>query len=203
MRVDTVVIYIILLLEAVLGPQPKTDYIICCGTGFGPEQHQLRPRLILTPPFFPLLSLPPSTNQPINQPHLWVFPSASRPRLSPPPSLSTMKFVMLIALLVAAFALLCIRVPSVWFALMAIDEPSDVRELGLVVASRTSCHHSLSFPPPHGRSDPPITLIYREPFPRKWSASMHGQAHHDASQSTQRSIPHTLPYSSPRRPSHS
>lgn len=46
--------------------------------------------------------------------------------------------VMLIAFLVAAFALLCIRVPSVWSALMAIDEPSDPNELGLVVASRAS-----------------------------------------------------------------
>jgi hypothetical protein len=46
--------------------------------------------------------------------------------------------VMLIAFLIAAFALLCIRVPSVWSALMAIDEPSDPNELGLVVASRAS-----------------------------------------------------------------
>jgi hypothetical protein len=47
-------------------------------------------------------------------------------------------FVMLIAFLIAAFALLCIRFPSVWSALMAIDEPSDPNELGLVVASRAS-----------------------------------------------------------------
>ena len=46
--------------------------------------------------------------------------------------------VMLIAFLVAASALVCICVPSVWSALMAIDEPSDPHELGLVVASRTS-----------------------------------------------------------------
>jgi hypothetical protein len=46
--------------------------------------------------------------------------------------------VMLIAFLVAAFALLCIRVPSAGSALMAIDKPSDPHELGLVVASRTS-----------------------------------------------------------------
>ncbi|KAI9448538.1 hypothetical protein H4582DRAFT_2051971 [Lactarius indigo] len=46
--------------------------------------------------------------------------------------------IMLVAFLVAAFAILCIRVPSVWFALMATDEPSDARELSLVVASRAS-----------------------------------------------------------------
>lgn len=49
-----------------------------------------------------------------------------------------MMFVMLIAFLIAAFAILCIRVPSVWSALMASDEPSDPHELGLVVASRVS-----------------------------------------------------------------
>jgi hypothetical protein len=49
-----------------------------------------------------------------------------------------MMLVMLVAFLIAAFALLCIRVPSVWSALMAIDEPSDPHELGLVVASRAS-----------------------------------------------------------------
>ncbi len=47
-----------------------------------------------------------------------------------------MMLVMLIAFLIAAFAILCIRVPSVWSALMAIDDPSDPHELGLVVASR-------------------------------------------------------------------
>ncbi|KAH9049233.1 hypothetical protein EDB83DRAFT_2401014 [Lactarius deliciosus] len=46
--------------------------------------------------------------------------------------------IMLVAFLVAAFAILCIRVPSVWFALMATDEPSDARELSLVVAARAS-----------------------------------------------------------------
>lgn len=46
--------------------------------------------------------------------------------------------VMFIAFLIAAFALLCIRVPSVWSALMAIDEQSDPHELSLVVASRAS-----------------------------------------------------------------
>jgi hypothetical protein len=49
-------------------------------------------------------------------------------------------FVMLIAFLIAAFALLCIRFPSVWSALMASDESSDPHELGLVVASRASWH---------------------------------------------------------------
>ncbi|KAH9970865.1 hypothetical protein BGW80DRAFT_1175414 [Lactifluus volemus] len=49
---------------------------------------------------------------------------------------------MLIAFLVAAIALLCIRVPSVWFAFMAIDKSSDVRELGLVVASRNPFRES-------------------------------------------------------------
>ncbi|KAI0289493.1 hypothetical protein BC826DRAFT_914419 [Russula brevipes] len=53
-----------------------------------------------------------------------------------------MMLVMLISFLVAAFALLCIRVPSVWYALMAIDEPSDSRELGLVVASRNPFRES-------------------------------------------------------------
>ena len=56
-------------------------------------------------------------------------------------------FIMLIASIVAAFALLCVRIPSVWSALMAIDEPSDAREMGLVVASRTFCissHHTTS-----------------------------------------------------------
>ena len=58
-----------------------------------------------------------------------------------PPSLpSRMMFVMLIAFLIAVFALLCIRFPSVWSALMASDEPSDPHELGLVVASRASWH---------------------------------------------------------------
>jgi hypothetical protein len=46
--------------------------------------------------------------------------------------------VMLIAFLVAAFALLCIRIPSARSALVAIDEPSDPQELGLVIASRMS-----------------------------------------------------------------
>jgi hypothetical protein len=49
-----------------------------------------------------------------------------------------MMLVMLIAFLIAAFALLCIRVPSDWSVLMAIDEPSDPHKLGLVVASRAS-----------------------------------------------------------------
>jgi hypothetical protein len=59
--------------------------------------------------------------------------------------------VMFVAFLIAAFALLCIRVPSVWSALMAIDEPSDPHELGLVVASRASY-------PIHTPS-PPLTLM--------------------------------------------
>ena len=49
-----------------------------------------------------------------------------------------MMLVMFIAFLTAAFALLCIRVPAVWSALIAIDESSDPHELGLVVASRAS-----------------------------------------------------------------
>ncbi|KAH9991641.1 hypothetical protein BJV74DRAFT_835981 [Russula compacta] len=53
-----------------------------------------------------------------------------------------MMFIMLIASLVAAFALLCVRIPSVWSALMAIDDPSDARELGLVVASRNPFRES-------------------------------------------------------------
>ncbi|KAH9955545.1 hypothetical protein BC827DRAFT_1141293 [Russula dissimulans] len=51
-------------------------------------------------------------------------------------------FVMLIAFLVAAFAILCLRVPSVWSALMAIDEPLGAHELGLVVASRNPFRES-------------------------------------------------------------
>ncbi|KAF8485292.1 hypothetical protein DFH94DRAFT_270350 [Russula ochroleuca] len=53
-----------------------------------------------------------------------------------------MMFVMLIAFLIAAFALLCIRFPSVWSALMASDDPSDPHELGLVVASRNPFRES-------------------------------------------------------------
>ncbi len=60
--------------------------------------------------------------------------------------------VMFIAFLVAAFVLLSLRFPAVWSALMAIDEPSDHRELGLVVASRTCFPRSF----PHSRS----TLSY-------------------------------------------
>ena len=71
-----------------------------------------------------------------------------------------MMLVMFVAFLIAAFALLCIRVPSVWSALMAIDEPSDPHELGLVVASRAS----------YASPSPSYTLIcspltFRKPFP--------------------------------------
>ncbi|KAA1465989.1 hypothetical protein DENSPDRAFT_876156 [Dentipellis sp. KUC8613] len=46
-------------------------------------------------------------------------------------------FVMLIATLVAAFVLLCLRIPSVWMSLMALDDPIDAHELGLaLVATR-------------------------------------------------------------------
>jgi hypothetical protein len=55
--------------------------------------------------------------------------------------------VMLVAFLIAVFALLCLRVPSVWSALMAIDEPSDPNELGLVVASRAFLLRTLPTPP--------------------------------------------------------
>jgi hypothetical protein len=77
----------------------------------------------------------------------------SRPPLPPsaPPSPpSRVMLVMFIAFLIAAFALLCIRVPSVWSALMAIDEPSDPNELGLVVASRAS-YPSPTPSPSHSR----------------------------------------------------
>jgi hypothetical protein len=50
--------------------------------------------------------------------------------------------IMFVAFLVAAFAILCIRVPSVWFALTATDEPSDARELSLIVASRNPFRES-------------------------------------------------------------
>lgn len=88
----------------------------------GPAE-QCRNRSLLPLPLFPCLF--PSTNH-----HHPLGVS-----ISPPPML-----VMFIAFLVAVFALLCIRFPSVWSALMAIDEPSDHRELGLVVASRTFPH---------------------------------------------------------------
>ncbi len=64
--------------------------------------------------------------------------------------------IMFVAFLVAAFAVLCVRVPSVWLALMATDEPSDARELSLVVASRASSHH----PPTHS---PPLTHLRPSP----------------------------------------
>ncbi|KAI0260517.1 hypothetical protein BC834DRAFT_540645 [Gloeopeniophorella convolvens] len=51
-------------------------------------------------------------------------------------------FVMLVALLVAALALLCLRVPSIWLALMAIDEPVGAHELGLIVANRNPFRES-------------------------------------------------------------
>ena len=75
--------------------------------------------------------------------------------------------VMLVAFLIAAFALLCIRVPSVWSALMAIDEPSDPNELGLVVASRAR-PMSYNIHPPHTditlsvlRTPPPLSLTFQ------------------------------------------
>ncbi|KAI0312475.1 hypothetical protein OF83DRAFT_1067118 [Amylostereum chailletii] len=52
-------------------------------------------------------------------------------------------FVMFLATLVAAFVLLCLRIPSVWLSLMAIDEPADAHELGLaVVAARNPFRES-------------------------------------------------------------
>ena len=106
--------------------------------------------------------------------------------------------VMFIALLVAAFILLSLRFPAVWSALMAIDEPSDPRELGLVVASRTCCRfffplRFVSFHSTHTLFFLPLnpTKSAREPFPRKWPSGMHGQAHHDASQST---LPSSIPF---------
>lgn len=79
-----------------------------------------------------------------------------------------MMFVMLIAFLVAAFAILCLRVPSVWSALMAIDDLSDARELGLVVATRKS--HTVFYTPLAAHLALKTTLIrclthHREPFP--------------------------------------
>jgi hypothetical protein len=56
------------------------------------------------------------------------------PSFGHPPSCTML--IMLVAFLVAAFAVLCIRVPSVWLALVAADDLSDARELSLVVASR-------------------------------------------------------------------
>jgi len=106
----------------------RYDYIIwCLLTTNSPIQSAflLAPRSSeepFAPPSPPLPCLLPSTNH-----HHPLGVS-----IPPPPML-----VMFIAFLVAVFALLCIRFPSVWSALMAIDEPSDHRELGLVVASRT------------------------------------------------------------------
>ncbi|KAI0069202.1 hypothetical protein BV25DRAFT_1791344 [Artomyces pyxidatus] len=52
-------------------------------------------------------------------------------------------FVMILATLVAAFVLLCLRIPSVWLAFMAIDEPSDAHELGMaLVATRNPFRES-------------------------------------------------------------
>jgi hypothetical protein len=112
------------------------------------EEIQFSCRLISIPFFFVLSHSSFVTNP--SPPRFGFTPSPP-----PPPFLSfSMKFVMLIAFLVAAIALLCIRVPSVWFAFMAIDKSSDVRELGLVVASRMSSLYlhsptvcQLSFPP--------------------------------------------------------
>jgi hypothetical protein len=67
--------------------------------------------------------------------------------------------VMLIAFLVAAFSLLCIRVPSVWSTLMAIDEPSDPHKLGLVVAYRTF------YATPSPSNAYMFSLDIRKPFP--------------------------------------
>ncbi|KAI0052606.1 hypothetical protein FA95DRAFT_1579927 [Auriscalpium vulgare] len=51
--------------------------------------------------------------------------------------------VMLLATLVAAFVVLCLRIPSVWLAFMAIDEPADAHELGMaLVATRNPFRES-------------------------------------------------------------
>jgi hypothetical protein len=71
--------------------------------------------------------------------------------------------VMLAAFLIAAIALLCIRIPSIWSALMAIDEPSDPNELGLVVASRAS-HVPCPMPLPLN-AHYILSLTFRKPFP--------------------------------------
>ncbi|KAH9024525.1 hypothetical protein EDB85DRAFT_2148669 [Lactarius pseudohatsudake] len=82
---------------------------------------------------------------------------------------------MLVAFLVAAFAILCIRVPSVWFALMATDEPSDARELSLIVASRAYYLPPLrSLSTLHEALTPaPLTRPHRQPFPTKAFARAH------------------------------
>ena len=83
--------------------------------------------------------------------------------------------IMFVAFLVAAFAILCIRVPSVWFALTATDEPSDARELSLVVASRAlhlplppfylSALHEALTPAPRTPPYPPTGNPFRESGP--------------------------------------
>ena len=88
-------------------------------------------RYLLAPPQKPISLLP---LLPTNH-HHHHRPSGCRPML-----------VMFIAFLVAAFVLLSLRFPAVWSALMAIDEPSDHRELGLVVASRTCFPRSFPHP---------------------------------------------------------
>ena len=90
------------------------------------------------------------------------------------PSSYTM-LIMSVAFLVAAFAILCIRVPSVWFALMATDEPSDARELSLIVASRAlhlpplpfslSTPHKALTPAPRTPPYPPTGNPFRESGP--------------------------------------
>ena len=91
-----------------------------------------------------------------SSPFLFFFLSTTYHHLPLP---SRVMFVMLIAFLIAAFALLCIRFPSVWSALMASDEPSDPHELGLVVASRAPWFSLLQ------RRCLSFILIVRKPFP--------------------------------------
>lgn len=141
----------------------------------------------------PLLPLPPVP---------FPRPTTTTPRVSlsgsilPPPML-----VMFIAFLVAAFALLCIRFPSVWSALMAIDEPSDHRELGLVVASRTfprpfhiphpSSPRSPSYPSQHIAGNP-----FRESGPPACMAKLI-MMRHKVRSSLSPPLPPILPYSRP------
>ncbi|KAH9007346.1 hypothetical protein EDB86DRAFT_82519 [Lactarius hatsudake] len=122
--------------------------------------------------------------------------------------------IMLVAFLVAAFAILCIRVPSVWFALMATDEPSDARELSLVVASRAS-HlsplHSAPSPPSTRRSHPrPFTPGYptgnpfRESGPPACMAKLIMMRHKLNQANTRRrrtsaTAPRSAPRSAPRQ----
>ncbi|KAH9175156.1 hypothetical protein EDB89DRAFT_2066955 [Lactarius sanguifluus] len=99
---------------------------------------------------------------------------------------------MLVAFLVAAFAILCIRVPSVWFALMATDEPSDGRELSLVVASRA---HTRA---PYPGVTPQATLSVKAAPPHAWPKLIMMRHKLNQANTRRRRTSATAPRSAPR-----